>query len=153
MIPQQQQPFDPNEGLRREQASIQEGGHQWTEQEAGIAFTQAFLEGQEYRPSPTIVPDNRVGFDETGNWHAIEHFNAEALNNVITPHRWADYLQDALTSYIATFDYTVGASERDDIVQDIVAERMEQVDSTLEALQLEKALEIWRQRYRYGIRP
>lgn len=133
--------------------------HYWSEYEAVIAFTKAFdeeavLDGQTYEPSPMIVPDTQVGFDSSGNFHAIEHFTAEALNNAITPHRWADYLQDALNSYISTFDYTVGASERDDIVQDIVAERMEAVDTTLEALQLEKALELWRIKYGrgYGIR-
>lgn len=107
----------------------------------------------DYHPFQEIVPDTRVGFDLDGHFHSIEHFTAEAINNIITPHRWADYLQDALTTYISTFDYTVGASERDDIVQDIVAERMEAVDTVEEALQLEEALEIWRRKYRYGIRP
>lgn len=110
------------------------------------------LDGQTYEPSPCIIPDTQVGFDMSGSYHAIEHFTAEALNNAITPHRWANYLNDAMLSYISTFDYTVGASERDDIIQDIVSERMEQLDTTLEALQLEKALELWRQKYHYGIR-
>lgn len=123
-------------------------------EDSGLPMNQwSHLDGQEYQPSPQIVPDSRVGFDLDGHFHSIEHFTAEAINNIITPHRWADYLNDALTTYISTFDYTVGASERDDIVQDIVAERMEAIDSVEEALQLEEALEIWRRKYHYGIRP
>lgn len=110
------------------------------------------LDGQEYEPSPQIVPDTRVGFDANGHFHAVEHFTVEGLNNAITPFRWAEYLQDALTQYISAYEYTVGASERDDIVQDIVSERMEQLDSTLECLQLEKALELWRTTYGRGYR-
>lgn len=106
----------------------------------------------EYSPFQEIVPDTRVGFDETGNWHAVEHFTVDGLSNAITPFKWAEYLQDALTQYVGNFEYTVGASERDDIVQDLVAERMEQLDSTLECLQLEKALEIWRTTYGRGYR-
>ena len=112
----------------------------------------ASLTEQEYCPFQQIIPDTQTGFDSSGDYHAIEHFTAEALNNAITPHRWADYLQDALNSYISTFDYTVGASERDDIVQDIVSERMENLDSMLERYQLEKALEIWRTSYGRGYR-
>lgn len=111
------------------------------------------LDGQIYEPSPMIVPDTQIGFDIDGNFHSVEHFTAEALNNVITPFRWADYLQDALLNYIGNFEYTVGRSERDDIVQDIIAERMENLDTMAERQQLEEAYYIWQRKYRYGIRP
>lgn len=111
------------------------------------------LDGQIYEPSPMIVPDTQMGFDIDGHFHSVEHFTAEALNNVITPYRWADYLQDALLGYIGNFEYTVGRSERDDIVQDIIAERMENLDTMAERQQLEEAYYIWQRKYRYGIRP
>jgi hypothetical protein len=107
---------------------------------------------QEYHPFQEIVPDTRQGFDINGDFHAVESFTLEGLGQAITPFRWRDYLQDALTQYISTFDYTVGASERDDIVQDIVSERMEACDTMLERYQLEKALELWRQSYGRGYR-
>ncbi len=110
------------------------------------------FEGQplyrDYEPSPQVVPDTRIGFDEFGNFHAVEHFTVEGLANAITPYRWASYLQDALEQYIRTSDYTVGLAERDDIVQDIVAERMESLDDQREINQLQEALEMWRRTYR-----
>ena len=124
--------------------------HEWTEQEAGIAFTQAFLEGQEYHPSPTIIPDTRVGFDADGSFHAVEHFTIESIQSAITPFRWAQYLQDAVEQYASTSDYTMGASDRDDFVQDVISERMELLDSMEDRYMLEEALEIWRSRYHYG---
>lgn len=126
--------------------------HEWTEQEAGIAFTQAFLEGQEYRPAPQIIPDTRVGFDEFGHFHVVEHLTVEGINRALTPFRWAQHLQDAVENYASTSDYTMGASDRDDFVQDLVSERMESLDSMEERYQLEEALEIWRKRYHYDVR-
>lgn len=110
------------------------------------------LDGQEYQPSPQIVPDTRIGFDENGHFHAVEHFTLEAIQNAITPFRWAQYLQDAVEQFASTSDYTMGASDRDDFVQDLVSERMESLDSMEERYQLEEALEIWRKRYHYDVR-
>lgn len=105
------------------------------------------LDGQEYRPSPTIIPDVRVGFDEDGNFHTVQHFTQDRVGSAITPFRWARYLNDALMQYCSTFDYTVGRSEQDDIVQDIVSDRMERAATMEERYQLEEALEVWRVYY------
>ena len=105
---------------------------------------------REYHPFQEIVPDTRTGFDCDGQYHAVESFTLDGLSNAITPSRWAQYLQDALVQYVSNFEYTVGASERDDIVQDLVSERMESLDTMLERYQLEKALEIWRTSYGRG---
>ena len=105
---------------------------------------------KEYHPFQEIVPDTQTGFSLNGDYHAVESFTLEGLGSAITPHRWCQYLQDALTQYVSNFEYTVGASERDDIVQDLVSERMECLDSMLERYQLEKALEIWRTSYGRG---
>lgn len=106
------------------------------------------LDGQDYHPAPQILPDTHEGFDENGDYHAIaQQVVSEGIGTAITPYRWASYLQDAVVQYCSTIDYTVGFSERYDIVQDIVTERMEALDSREERLDLEVALQIWFRTY------
>jgi hypothetical protein len=105
------------------------------------------LDGQEYQPAPQIVPDTQTGFDMAGDYHAVSSFSLEGLASAITPYRWASYLQDAVVQYCSTIDYTVGRSERCDIVQDIVSERMEAVHTMEERYALEDALQIWFRTY------
>jgi hypothetical protein len=110
------------------------------------AAMEPVLDGQVYAPAPQLIDDDHVGFDMNGNYHAIPSA-LEAVAKTITPYRWAHYLQDALTQYCSTFDYTVGLSERDDIVQDIVTDRMERALNQEEVQELDDALTIWRSVY------
>jgi hypothetical protein len=107
-----------------------------------------YLANEEYHPFQIIVEDDREGFDENGDFHAVPNLEKpenvrNALIRSITPHRWAEYLQDAVVQYCSTIDYTVGRSERCDIVQDIVSERMEACSTMQERYALEDALQIW----------
>lgn len=108
---------------------------------------------QEYHAFQEIVPDVQTGFSLDGQYHAIPADTTayEGLGRAITPYRWANYLQDALEQYIGTFDYTVGNSERDDIVQDIVSDRMERAATMQERYQLEEALQVWRETYGHDV--
>jgi len=110
------------------------------------------LDGQEYRPAPQILPDIQEGFDINGDFHAVEQATIGGLGSAITPYRWASYLQDALQQYISTMDYTVGKSERWDIVQDIVSDRMERAATMEERYALEDALQVWYRSYGGGTR-
>lgn len=107
---------------------------------------------KEYHPFQEIIPDTQQGFDLNGDFHAVQSFTVEGLGNAITPFRWRDYLQDAITQLVSTYDYDVGANERYEIAERIVAERMEALDSNLEKLQLDKALEMWKETYGRGYR-
>lgn len=102
---------------------------------------------REYSPFQEIIPDTQEGWDINGDFHAVSEFTRQAITNAITPYKWAEYLQDAVTQYCSTIDYTVGRSDRCDIVQDIVSERMEALDSMEERYALEDALQIWFRTY------
>jgi len=112
------------------------------------------LDGQEYKPAPEVIPDTRTGYDQNGDYHAIPTNKTalEGLKQAITPFRWRDYLQDAITQLVSTYDYDVGTNERYELAEQIVAERMEALDSNLEKLQLDKALELWKESYGRGYR-
>lgn len=107
---------------------------------------------QEYHAFQQILPDTQEGFDGEGDYHAIPTAKTayEGLGQAITPYRWASYLEDALQQYISTMDYTFGRSERWDIVQDIVSERMERAANMEERYALEDALQVWYRSYGGG---
>ena len=95
------------------------------------------------RELPFETNQMELPFDQTA---------VEGLGRAITPYRWASYLQDAVVQYISTMDYTFGASERWDIVQDIVSDRMERAATNEERMDLEDALQIWHRTYGNGAR-
>ena len=107
---------------------------------------------KQYHAFQEIIPDTQTGFDAQGNYHAVEQTALEGLGQAITPFRWRDYLQDSIQQYMSTSDYDMGANEIYELASEIVAARMGALETNLERLQLEKALELWRESYGRGYR-
>ena len=85
------------------------------------------LDGQEYQPSPQIVPDSRTGFDLSGDYHCPDLAGEDlAYTKMTMPYMIAVNLQAEVARYCSTSDYTVGEDERHMIAMDIVNEWSEQ---------------------------
>jgi hypothetical protein len=82
----------------------------------------------EYYPSPNIQPDNREGFDPSGNYHFIPDVEGRdlAYTQQTMPYMIAVNIQAEVVRYCSTSDYTVGEDERHMIAMDIVNEWSEQ---------------------------
>jgi hypothetical protein len=108
---------------------------------------QRFDPGLIYHPAPIVVEDSRTGFDMNGDYHVVPDIAGRdnAYEERLRPYIWARWLDDAVSEYCATSDYTVGNVERGDIAEDLVNEKIEQNGLTADEGQL--FLGYWRRAY------
>lgn len=105
----------------------------------------------EYRPSPKLIPDNREGFDESGDYHAVPDVAGRdtyyTRSNM--PYFLALEIQQHVIRLASTEEYTVGQTWRNDSAEDYVNEVLsQQVNPPALAFD---ALVYWRRMYGRGV--
>lgn len=109
------------------------------------------LDGQEYQPSPQILPDTRTGYDQDGNYHAIS--NDAGMHTMHTPnfpYRLAAQIQESIVMQAEQNDYMVGRAERHDMAFDIAYDWFN--NRTVEPPELAlEALHYWQRIYGRGV--
>jgi hypothetical protein len=103
--------------------------------------------GLVYHPAPITVEDTSTGWDDDGNYHVVPDVAGRdnAYEERLRPYRWARWLNDAVIEYCSTSDYNIGSTERGDIAEDLVNQKIEANGLTTEEGQL--FLAYWRRAY------
>ena len=80
------------------------------------------LDGQDYRPAPIIIEDDREGFDYNGNYHMRNGASMDTPNTPNLPYKLAVEIQQHVIREAEMNDYFIGQAERGDMATDYVTE-------------------------------